>query len=112
MPDHLHVLAKGTLDSSNLVSFANMFKQRTAHQFRREHHEALWQKRYYDHILRPRESIEAVACYIWMNPVRKGLCADPSAYPVSGSQTIDWIARSRVPSAWLPPWKTAVASDL
>jgi putative transposase len=106
MPDHLHVLVEATLDHCNLLSFANMFKQQTGHQFKQEYNQVLWQKRFYDHVLRPGESIESVACYIWMNPVREALCAEPSAYPLSGSQTIEWIARSRVPTAWLPPWKT------
>jgi putative transposase len=106
MPDHVHVLAEGKLDSCNLISFANMFKQRTAHQFKQRGQERLWQRRYYDHILRRDESIEAVACYIWMNPVRRGLCADASAYSLSGSQTIDWMVRSRTGTAWVPPWRS------
>jgi hypothetical protein len=62
--------------------------------------------RYYDHILRPNEVIEDVACYIWWNPVRKGLCEDPRLYPLSGSQTIDWMKKSPRTN-WTPPWKPA-----
>lgn len=106
MPDHVHFLCEGLSDSSSLVRFVNTFKQRTAYEFRRKHGSRLWQMRYYDHILRPKEVIEDVARYIWWNPVRKGLCAEPHHYPLSGSQTLDWMKHSSSRTQWAPPWKT------
>jgi hypothetical protein len=50
---------------------------------------------FYDRILRATDAVETVAIYIWSNPVRKGLCAQPGQYPYSGSQTIDWIRRAK-----------------
>src|SRR6266704_5083306 len=38
---------------------------------------------------------ERVAWYIWMNPVRKGLCAHAQDYPFSGSFTMDWKGAAR-----------------
>ena len=105
MPDHIHFLCEGLLDTSDLVRFVNAFKQRTAYEFRKTHASRLWQMRYYDHILRPKEVIEDVACYIWWNPVRKGLCGGPHLYPLSGSQTIDWMKHSSSRTDWTPPWK-------
>jgi putative transposase len=105
MPDHLHLLAEGTEETSDLTTFVEGFKQRTAFGFARRTKQRLWQRRYYDHILRPNESPEDVACYIWWNPVRKNLCADPTAYPLTGSQTIDWMKRSPSPTTWKPTWK-------
>ncbi len=105
MPDHLHFLVEGVEDTSNLVSFIERFKQHTAFEFAKRFDKRLWQRRYYDHILRPDEPIEDVACYIWWNPVRKNLCADPAAYPLTGSQTIDWMKRSPVGTKWKPTWK-------
>jgi hypothetical protein len=32
--------------------------------------------------------IERLAAYIWMNPVRKGLCNGPLEYPHSGSRVV------------------------
>ena len=60
---------------------------------------------YYDHILRGSDGIEDVACYIWSNPVRKGLCAIPQDYPYSGSQTIAWMRRMEIGTTWIAPWK-------
>jgi len=35
MPDHLHLLAEATSESSDLVAFAHKIKQRTAYRYRR-----------------------------------------------------------------------------
>jgi REP element-mobilizing transposase RayT len=105
MPDHLHFLSEGLYDTCDLVKFVDGFKQRTAYEFSKTHGKRLWQRRYYDHILRPSEPVEDAACYIWWNPVRKGLCAEPNAYPLSGSQTIDWMKRSPMATNWKPSWK-------
>ncbi|MGB2593147.1 MAG: transposase [Candidatus Acidiferrum sp.] len=104
MPDHVHFLCEGLSEASDLVQFVDAFKQRTAYEFKKTHGERLWQMRYYDHILRPKEVPEDVACYIWWNPVRKGLCGEPHLYPLSGSQTIDWMKHSSGTN-WTPPWK-------
>ena len=105
MPDHIHFLCEGLSDTSDMVKFVNAFKQRTAYEFRKTHASRLWQMRYYDHVLRPQEVIEDVACYIWWNPARKGLCHDPHLYPLSGSQTIDWMKQTSSRTNWTPPWK-------
>ena len=105
MPDHLHFLPEGTSDGSNLIAFVDGFKQRTAFEFARRCGKRLWQRRYYDHILRSNDPIEDVACYILWNPVRKNLVTDPAVYPFTGSQTIEWMKRAQIPTAWKPTWK-------
>ena len=81
MPDHVHMLLIGLDSASNLLGFMRNFKQATAHDYLQHFHGTLWQKKFYDHILRHRDSSIAVAGYIWMNPVRKGLCEDAREYP-------------------------------
>jgi putative transposase len=109
MPDHSHVLTEGLHDRSDLHEFIRVLKQRSAFAFRKSHSRRLWEMSYHDHILRPSDGIEDVACYIWWNPVRKKLCAHPQEFPFSGSQTIDWIKRSAAVPSWTPPWKTRIA---
>jgi putative transposase len=102
MPDHVHILAGGLSDVADLRRFILLFKQRTAYEFYSTHHQRLWQKSYYDRILRPSDNIEDVARYIWWNPVRKLLCAEPRDFRFSGSQTIDWKRRSSTAPMWSP----------
>ena len=45
----------------------------------------LWDKGYYDRVLRDSEATEAVAPYILANPVRAGLVKSIEDYPFLGS---------------------------
>jgi REP-associated tyrosine transposase len=106
MPDHVHILAAGTSSTSDAREFIHLFKQRTAFEFRRTNNGRLWEKSYYDYILRPGDSIESIACYIWWNPVRKNLCPDPAHFAFSGSHTIDWIRCCANGNLGSAPWKS------
>jgi putative transposase len=106
MPDHVHVLVEGMIETCDLIRFISLFKQQTAFYYKKKIGRQLWQSRYYDHILRKPVATDAVAWYIWLNPVRKGLCSAPQDYPLSGSLTVDWRSRCcSTHDAWLPPWK-------
>ena len=103
-------IGRGTLDKRSLASvapsaFVHLFKQLTGYKYRQAYNRQLWQTRFYDHIVRSADDLNAMLCYVWMNPVRKGLCAEPSLYPLSGSQTVEWMKKSITGSSWLPPWK-------
>jgi len=106
MPDHVHLLLEGTAAGSDLVRFVAQWKQQTGYLFRHELPKRFWQRRFYDHILRGGEGAESVAWYIWMNPVRKGIVAEPHQYPFSGSLTAEWPNVSAPAKLWNPPWKT------
>ena len=81
MPDHFHGLFAGLDLASDLLVFVKNLKQITTHGYQNSSHGTLWQKKFYDHILRERDNAAGVAGYIWMNPVRKGLCNDPRTIP-------------------------------
>ena len=105
MADHFHFLALGVEETSNLLAFVKLLKQKSAFEFKKKCNRALWQKKSYDHILRAKDSVESVAAYIWMNPVRKGLCVNPGDYSFSGSFTMDWKECIHSGDPWIPPWK-------
>lgn len=84
MPDHLHLLVQGNSET-HLPQFMKDFKQQTGYRYRRSNSEALWQKSYYDHILRAEEDVRQVARYIVANPVRAALVSEAGDYPHSGS---------------------------
>ena len=112
MPDHLHLLVSAKHEASDCLAFIDGFKQRSAFAFKQATGARLWQHKPYDHILRRDEHWEGVAYYIWMNPVRKGLCASPEDWPYSGSCTMDWKRLLTPPrQVWSPPWKTAVREE-
>jgi putative transposase len=84
MPDHLHLILLAQ-ENSDLIKFIRIYKQLSGYRYKKETGKVLWQKSFYDHILRKEENIPQVIKYILENPVRKGMveyCAD---YPFSGS---------------------------
>ena len=84
MPDHIHLLLKGK-EGTDLIKLIKQFKQKTGYSFRKETGNRLWQKSYYDHILRKEEDVVEVVRYILENPIRKGLSVQAEEYPFSGS---------------------------
>ncbi len=49
----------------------------------------LWQKGFYDHILRSGKAIDEAAWYIFLNPVRAGLAKTIEEWPYSGSFSLN-----------------------
>ncbi|HUU56658.1 MAG TPA: transposase, partial [bacterium] len=93
MPDHVHLLVEGN-EEADLIKFVREFKQRTAYNYKKATGRTLWQRSFYDRILRGDEGTQAVACYIWNNPVRKGVAASALEYPFIGSFVVsvaDWF---------------------
>ncbi len=98
MSDHLHFLAEGLEPNSDLQRLVKSFKMKSSRQYAAQPGGILWQERFYDHILRSLESVEPVAWYIWLNPVRKGLVDKPDDYSFMGSFT-----GRRMPQVWSAP---------
>jgi putative transposase len=88
MPDHLHVLVEGLTPDASLQEFARVFKQRSSFYWRRHTGIALWQRSYFEHVLREDEDTITVARYILANPLRAGLADRVEDYPFSGSMTM------------------------
>ena len=87
LPDHVHILtAPSTKDQAIPVPrFIRQFKSAATHRLGKLGiGKAIWQRSFYDHVLRKDEDLERVAMYILANPVRKGLAEAPEAYPLSG----------------------------
>jgi putative transposase len=84
MPNHVHLLVVGLIETSRLQPFVQQFKQITGFAFKQEHGAPLWHRSYHDRVLRRDEDLPAVAAYIWGNPVRAGLVESVEEYPYSG----------------------------
>ncbi len=101
MPDHLHFLAKGLDPASDLLHLLKSFKIKSSRKCAAREGRTLWQKGFYEHILRPGENVESIAWYIWMNPVRKQMVSRPADYAFSGS-----FAGMKMPARWdAPSWR-------
>jgi len=88
MPDHIHLLVSNKGNDS-VIRLVKYFKQITGYYYRKNTNTSLWQKSFYDHILRQEEDIEDIMLYIANNPVRKGLAKNWKDYPFIGSTVFD-----------------------
>ena len=85
MPDHVHLVAEGINEASDLRRFVTLFKQRSGYRYGRTTRRKLWEVGYYDRVLRDEESTAKVVSYILYNPVKAGLVQRPQDYPYAGS---------------------------
>ena len=76
MRDHLYLLAQAKSKTCDLPAFVKSFKGRAAVAARRLGIRDLWQKGFYDHVVRDSESSGEIAWYIFLNPVRAGLVSN------------------------------------
>jgi REP element-mobilizing transposase RayT len=105
MPDHLHVILIGESDSSNLTELMRAFKGATTVPARKVGISALWQKGFYDHILRSEKEMGEAAWYMFLNPVRTGLAKRAEDWPYSGSFLFEWKSLAVPAEPFCPPWK-------
>ena len=85
MPDHVHLLIQATAANADPRSFVARAKQKSGFDFAARYKHRLWQKGYYERVMRAGEPTIAVIRYIIANPVRAGLVVEPSEYPFWGS---------------------------
>lgn len=86
MPDHLHLLLQLERTEQTLGTLLGAFKRFTTRQsWQMGTTGALWQPRFYDHIVRQAEDAAQIAAYILANPLRGGLVEDEGDYPWSGT---------------------------
>ena len=104
MPDHAHLLLQGQAEGSDLKRLVSCWNTITGHAWRQRCGQRLWQRGYYDHVLRDGQRQLGVARYILMNPVRAGLVDAVADYPLSGSSeySIDQILAAA--QDWKPWW--------
>lgn len=86
MPDHAHLLIEGLTDQADMLRFVKLAKQRSGALHATENGGRLWQKGYYERVLREEDDLQAIARYILAHPVRAGLVTTPLDYPYLGSE--------------------------
>ena len=81
MPDHYHVLLtlQGTTSISAVVRKAHsLFAPRCRELF--GPHRRIWQRRFYDHVVRDEDDLHDKWSYIHYNPIKAGLVEDAVKY--------------------------------
>jgi len=85
MPDHVHFLAMPDQDSKSLSRFMQAWKQWTSKRITLATRETrLWQKQFFDRLVRSEESRSEKWDYIRKNPIRAGLVEDLEDWPYQG----------------------------
>jgi len=85
MHDHVHILVDAS-DKCGVIDFIKVVKGRFSASSRKAYpHTRLFQRSFYDHILRKDEDVMAVARYVIANPVRAGIVDEVGKYPFAGS---------------------------
>jgi putative transposase len=85
MPDHVHMLLSLSYRySKGVIDWVSAFKRYSARVIKKSYGiTPLWQKNFYDHVIRKDESLIKVAEYIVNNPVRKEMVREWKEYPYS-----------------------------
>jgi putative transposase len=85
MPEHLHLIVRGSSPDADTWAAITSFKQRSGFWIAAHHPQFHWQKDYWDHVIRRDEDLRAQIRYIADNPVRRGLVTRWEEYPFTGS---------------------------
>jgi hypothetical protein len=103
-PDHVHIVAQGVRDDSDLRSSVRSWNTTMGFRWRRAHASPLWQPGYYDHVLWAEDGRLGVARYVLLNPVRAGLVEKAQDYPFSGSGPYTITQILDAAEEWKPSW--------
>lgn len=108
LPDHIHLIIElppGMVDLSIRIGLAkalftkSLVAPPSASPSRRRRHESdVWQRRFYDHMIRDENDFIAHMDYVHYNPVRHGCVKCPKDWPWSSFR--NWAMRGAYPMDW------------
>jgi putative transposase len=108
LPDHLHCIWTLPIDDTNYSGRWQAIKTAFSKGMPSGEHRSvsriakgergIWQRRYWEHMIRDDGDYAAHADYIHFNPVKHGLVTDVAKWPFSSFHR--WVARGIYPAAW------------
>jgi putative transposase len=111
LPDHLHCLWRLPPDDDDFPTRWRLIKSRFSRQIppgericasrARRAERGLWQRRYWEHVVRDEEDYRRHMDYIHFNPVKHGYVDDPRDWPYSSLHRL--IARGVYDKDWAMP---------
>ncbi|HJQ70505.1 MAG TPA: transposase [Blastocatellia bacterium] len=84
MPDHFHALIGAGESNKGLGEICGAFKSLSTRAYWQRYEGRLWQRQFFDHIIRNEKDFFETMEYIRQNPVRKGLVNTAEEWPYSG----------------------------
>lgn len=81
MPEHFHGLIGPGESGRTFGGLCGAFKSLSTREYWNWYDGKLWQRQFFDHIIRNQQDFEETLEYIRMNPVRRGLVKDPKEWP-------------------------------
>jgi putative transposase len=102
LPDHIHWLIRVDNFESNYSSVLHSFKRNFTVNYKKFHSItssfSVWQKRFWDHVIRDEYDLNRHLDYIHWNPVKHGLVTHPEDWP--HSSFLEWFERGFYPVRW------------
>ena len=98
MPDHCHMIWAMPVDDGNYSRRMRLLKHHMSCQPDLPH--PIWQKRFWDHIIRDERDLARHMDYVHYNPVKHGWVPRPADWP--DSSLAAWIKRGAYPEDWDP----------
>jgi len=89
MPDHVHALIQALDPTASAVRFVQRCKQAPGFIHKRQTGNDLWQRSFYDRIVRRNDDAREIAAYILDNPVRAGLLPAGGVWRYSGGTLME-----------------------
>jgi putative transposase len=106
LPDHFHILIRPE-GESNFSQIMHSLKSNFTREYKRKLHETgsvhVWQKRFWDHVIRDEQDLENHIFYIHYNPVKHGYVDDPGIW--DSSSYVLWQNRGLYENSgeWVEP---------
>ena len=95
LQDHSHIiLRQGTRNFSKLM---HSFKRRVNWMYK-DHYNTVWQKRFWEHMIRNDEDLITHCDYIHFNPVKHNYVSNPIDYPYSSFKS--FVENGRYSEGW------------
>jgi len=88
MPDHVHFFCAPGYQAQDLSTFMKLWKEWTSKRIKKECviQGNIWQKQFFDHLLRSNESYVQKWDYVFYNPVRAGIV----------KYAVDWLWQGEI----------------
>ena len=103
LPDHIHCIWTLPPDDADYARRWKGIKQRCTSRLRRHGivRGEIWQRNYWEHLVRDQDDLRRHLDYIHYNPVKHGLCGRPADWPASSFRR--YVAEGVYPLDWGGP---------